>query len=383
MKIGIITQPMAANYGCNLQAYALQVTLERLGHEVRILDRWSERNNEGIYVLILKRMIRFAKDTLKFILRKSIYHTIEESDRAYYWQHFLCFQREYLHLTDKFRSSAEIKAYTDNCHFDAYVVGSDQVWRPAYNLGEKLYDMYLAFAKDQDVKRISYAASFGVDNWEYTKEQTNRCSELIKRFDAVSVREKSGVDLCKNSLGVKAINVLDPTMLLDVKDYNFLIERKLQGKTEGELFCYILDSSPAMLGAMDFVEKISGLKRFTCLPLVPENTYDVFDKAGSILPSPEEWLRCFRDAKMVLVDSFHGMVFSIIYNKPFWVVGNPKRGMTRFKSLLSLFGLEERLVTVEQLSSINLNSPIDWQKVNERYRYYKTASKNFINHELS
>ncbi len=383
MKIGIITQPMAANYGCNLQAYALQVTLERLGHEVRILDRWSQRKNEVINEHIVKRMIRFAKDTVKFVLRKSIYHTIEESDRVYYWQHFLCFQREYLHLTEKFRSSAEIKAYSDNYHFDAYVVGSDQVWRPAYNLGEKLYDMYLAFAKDQDVKRISYAASFGVDNWEYTREQTNRCSELVKRFDAISVREKSGVDLCKNNLGVKAINVLDPTMLLDVKDYNLLIERKLQGKTEGELFCYILDSSPAMLRAMDFVEKISGLKRFTCLPLVPENTYDVFDKAGSILPSPEEWLRSFRDAKMVLVDSFHGMVFSIIYNKPFWVVGNPKRGMARFNNLLSLFGLEERLVTVEQFSSINLNSPIDWREVNERYRYYRKVSMDFISHELS
>ena len=126
-----------------------------------------------------------------------------------------------------------MKAYTSQYRFDAYVVGSDQVWRPTYNLGDKLFDMYLAFADGQQVKRLSYAASFGVDKWEYSDDQTRICSELAKQFDAISVREKSGVKLCADNLGVDAIHVLDPTMLLDPSDYNKLIGKQISDKTTG------------------------------------------------------------------------------------------------------------------------------------------------------
>lgn len=382
MKIGILTQSMAANYGCNLQAYALQTILERLGHEVKILDRW----NEPAYVSLKNRFInnlkRFFKDCVKFILHRPIYHAINDSKRPYFWQHFFQFQKEYLHLTKKLRSSAEIKAYTTKYQFDAYIVGSDQVWRPAYNIGEKLYDMYLAFSDGQQVKRLSYAASFGVDNWEYSDDQTRICSKLAKKFDAISVREKSGVKLCAENLGVKAIHVLDPTMLLDPIDYNMLIDKQLYNRDPGSLFCYILDSSIHTLQAIDYVEQATRLKRFTCLPLAPENTYNVFHKKDGILPSPEEWLRCFRDAEMVLVDSFHGMVFSIIYNKPFWVIENSKRGISRFQSLLSIFGLENRLITIEQIRSVELTQPIEWGSINALRLKLKEKSIEYLTRAL-
>lgn len=378
MKIGILTQSMAANYGCNLQAYALQTVLERMGHEVEILDRWDARKAYSLKNSIAKSVTRIFKDCGKLLLRRPIYHTIEEEDRSYYWQHFVRFQKEYLHLTCKHRSTEDMRAYIASHPFDGFVVGSDQVWRPSYNLNDKLYDMFLKFTEGQQVKRFSYAASFGVDFWEYTEEQTQICSELIKQFDAVSVREKSGVKLCHEHMGVKAEYVLDPTMLLEIVDYNALIDKKSCDKAAGDLFCYILDSSDTALQAMEYVEHTTGLKRFTCLPLVPENTYSVFNKAGSVLPAPEEWLRCFRDSKMVLVDSFHGMVFSIIYNKPFWVIGNEKRGVARFHSLLELFGLENRLVSINQLRKTDLNSSIDWSLVNAKREFYKMKSIDFL-----
>lgn len=378
MRIGILTQSMAANYGCNLQAYALQTSLERLGHEVEILDRWDECANMPHRNHIINKLRRFFKDCVKFILLRPIYHAIDEKKRPYFWQHFLRFQKENLHLTKKLRSSTEMKAYTSQYRFDAYVVGSDQVWRPTYNLGDKLFDMYLAFADGQQVKRLSYAASFGVDKWEYSDDQTRICSELAKQFDAISIREKSGVKLCADNLGVDAIHVLDPTMLLDPSDYNKLIGKQISDKTTGGLFCYILDSSAQSLQTIDYVEQTTGLKRFTCLPLVPENTYNVFHKKNSILPSPEEWLRCFRNAEMVLVDSFHGMVFSIIYNKPFWVIENSKRGMSRFQSLLSLFGLENRLVTVEQIRCVELTQPIEWESINALRLELKEKSIEYL-----
>lgn len=383
MKVGILTQPMAANYGCNLQAYALQTTLEHMGHKVEILDRWGPETKESTAVCFIKKVVVFFKDVIKLFLKRPIYHSIEEKDKGYYWQHIICFQKEYLHLSKKITSSIELSEYASLNQFEAYVVGSDQVWRPAYNLNDKLYDMFVAFAKDKQVKRLSYAASFGVDNWEYTAEQTRICKELIKKFDAISVREQSGLELCSDYLGVEASHVLDPTLLLEASDYNSLIEKKNIGKINGGLFCYILDTSSSTMHAIDYVERTTGLKRYICLPLVPENSYNVFSKESCILPSPEEWLRCFRDAEMVLVDSFHGMVFSIIYNKPFWVIGNVKRGMARFNSLLSLFNLENRMVASEQIQLIDLTQRINWDCVNAKREEMVAVSKQFLLESLN
>jgi len=383
MKIGILTQSMAANYGCNLQAYALQTTLERMGHDVIILDRWHLPNKKSFKDSLVVYLIRIIKDCVKFCLRRPIYHTISTKQRAYFWQNFLRFQKEYLHLTCEITSSEKMKEYATQNHFDVFIVGSDQVWRPAYNMGEKLYDMYLLFTEGQQVIRLSYAASFGVDNWEYTAEQTRICKELIKKFDAISVREQSGLKLCSDYLGVEASHVLDPTLLLEASDYNSLIDKKNIGKINGGLFCYILDTSSSTMHAIDYVERTTGLKRYICLPLVPENSYNVFSKESCVLPSPEEWLRCFRDAEMVLVDSFHGMVFSIIYNKPFWVIGNVKRGMARFNSLLSLFNLENRMVASEQIQFIDLTQRINWDCVNAKREEMVAASKQFLLESLN
>lgn len=380
MHVGVLTQPMAANYGCNLQAYALQTILERMGCEVELLDRWpnlESKRNTSFHLTA-----RFMKDIIKLVIGRPIFHIIDLEDRSYYWQNFIRFQQQYLHLSKKLNSTKDLKDYSKHKKYDAFVVGSDQVWRPAYNSGDILYNMFLDFSEDEIVKRVSYAASFGVDNWEYSEVQTLRCGELLSKFDAVSVREKSGVKLCAENFGINAYFVLDPTLLLSTVDYNALIDNTLNGRVEGGLFCYILDSSSTTLRTMDYLERSTGLKRFICLPLVPENSYDVFNKKSCILPSPEEWLRCFRDAEMVLVDSFHGMVFSIIYNKPFWVIGNSKRGMARFHSLLSLFNLENRLVSAEQLQTIDLNQSINWDLVNKAIVHYRAQSLDFLDAAL-
>lgn len=383
MKIAILTQSMAANYGCNLQAYALQTVLEQFGHEVEILDRWFPIKRVSPFLKSLRNIKIFFKDCVKFCLRRPIYHAFEDDDKPYFWRNFIEFQRQYLHLSSKLYSTEDLKIYAKLHNYDAYIVGSDQVWRPAYNLGDKLYDMYLSFISGQEVIRISYAASFGVDYWEYSDEQTIVCSELLKQFDAISVREDSGVHLCKNYLNVQAKHVLDPTMLLDASDYNKIIGHENTKKVKGDLFCYILDCSIQMLEAMDLVEQRTSLKSFTCLPLVPQNTYEVFHRESGVLPSPQEWLCGFRDSKMVLVDSFHGVVFSIIYNKPFWVIGNQKRGMARFNSLLSLFGLEERLVSLDQLKCVDLNKQINWDDVNSRRATMVIDSKMFLKDALT
>ena len=181
---------------------------------------------------------------------------------------------------------------------------------------------------------------------------------------------------------VDALNVLDPTLLLGEEDYNTLLKDGDTQDNDGELYCYILDSSAEANYAIRYVEERTGLQSYTCLPLIPEGTYSPANKEAAILPSIEQWLRCVRDAKMVIADSFHGMVFSIIYNKPFWVIANPKRGMARFTSLLTALNLNDRLVTYNQLKDVDFDVPVAWDAVNEKLQIERQKSLSFLKYNL-
>ena len=232
--------------------------------------------------------------------------------------------------------------------FDAIIVGSDQVWRPKYY--GKIENAYLAFAKGWHIKRIAYAASFGTDDWEYTPEQTKTCGELLRMFDAVSVREASGAQLCKEHFGVEAQHVLDPTMLLDKEDYIHLIEAAGTPMSKGTLLNYILDDSPEKRALIEWVAKEKNLVPFRVNSRVEDRKAPLEER---IQPPVEQWLRGFYDAEFIVTDSFHACVFSILFGKPFVVVGNKERGMARFESLLRMFRLEDRLIgNVEEYNHI-------------------------------
>ena len=270
-------------------------------------------------------------------------------------------------------------------NYDAYVVGSDQCWRPQYNAF--LSSMFLDFAKEEKVKRIAYAASFGTNQWEFTQEMTSICSPLAQKFDFVSVREDSGVKLCKEHLGVNAVHVLDPTLLLTKEDYILLIEAEKEPKAKGTLFNYILDPDAAKSAFINNVAKEKGLATFQVLPKCQAETRTKEDVKNRIedciFPGVTTWLRAFMDAEMTIVDSFHGMVFSIIFNKPFWVIGNANRGISRFTSLLKLFHLEDRLLDANKLQEVDINRPVDWSSVNAILQQKRNECINLLITELS
>lgn len=228
--------------------------------------------------------------------------------------------------------------------------------------------MFLDFVQDKQVKRIAYAASFGADKWEFTPQQTAVCTLLAKKFDMVSVREDSGVKLCKEHLGVDAVHVLDPTMLLTKEEYIQLIEKEKEPKSNGTLFNYILDPDAKKSVFIQKVAKAKGLKAFQVLTKCQAEIRTKEDVKKRIedcvFPGVTTWLRAFMDADMTIVDSFHGMVFSIIFNKPFWAIGNVSRGMSRFTSLLKMFHLEDRLLDADNLDDVDFSKPIDWTMVN-------------------
>ena len=328
MRIGVITHPLRLNYGGILQAYALQRVLQDMGHDAMYID-WVPYS----FVLPIKVYFRRFVWKIKWLGRKEIRVFVD----PYY-------NRVYNKINRFAKSNIcifSIESIEQLCEddFDVIVVGSDQIWRPVYI--KNIEDAYLQFAKDWDVKRRAYAASFGVDDWsEYSDEQTAVCSDLAKRFDAISVREDSGVELCRNHLGVDAQHVLDPTMLVDVKHYMRHINGCKKRYPNSMCLAYILDEADDKSQVLNSIAKQCGYNI---------QQWEDIDMPSMKKPTVEEWLKGFHDAEFIFTDSFHGCVFSIIFNKPFIAFGNKDRGMARFNSLLKMFSLEELLITsVEQ-----------------------------------
>lgn len=356
MKIGILTQPLHANYGGILQAYALQAVLKRMGHEPWIVQRqfnshsfyfWCRSNIAGK----IRRFIQ-GEPQVKWLYRKR---------ESYLWKNIRNFIDQNIYpVTNIIFSTKELlKDYTEH-RYDAYIIGSDQVWRPMYS--PKIENFYLDFVEDIPVKKIAYAASFGVGHWEYTTKQTVKCKSLAAKLDAISVRENSGVQLCEDYLGIKAVEVLDPTLLLDKEEYSRLC-REIPVQTEPFLGVYILDITPSKQSFVENFAKINNLQ------------VKFFKQYEPV----ENWLAMFRDAAFILTDSFHGSVFSILYQKNFLSITNINRGATRFHSLLSKFDLLDRIITTEYVGPPKL---VDWTRVEECRSAYRNDSIAFLNNSL-
>lgn len=369
MKVGIVTQPLSTNYGGILQAYALQTVLKRMGHKVITFDspRYVKIN---IFHLI-------KKICSKYILNEDVsdFNEIRINLVNYFTRKHT---QSFINKKISRLIVRDFSKLSDN-DYDIIVVGSDQTWRPIFN--PQIENSFLDFTKDWDVKRIAYAASFGTDDWEYSKEQTSACSKLIQRFNAVSVREDSGIYLCQQYLGYdNAKHVLDPTMLLEGKDY-MKFTKKNHNKIPGSLLCYILDKTEKKDEIINSMLRQNNLKKFKVNSDVSNGKVKFRDR---VQPPVEEWLQGFVDAEYVITDSFHGCVFSIIFNKPFWVIGNAGRGMARFTSLLKIFGLEDRMITeVEDIANFNFSEPINWISVNKIKKEWQKKSMDYLIANLS
>lgn len=372
MRIGILTLPLHTNYGGILQAYALQTVLERMGHEVVVFDTPNRRFLPPLW----KMPLSFTKRTILKIFGKI--------DRVFIERHYNktrpIIAKKIQPFIDKHINRKEIRSFYNlqSEDFDAIVVGSDQVWRVVYFpglwLGQQIENAYLDFTKNWTIKRIAYAASFGTNNWEYNEEQTKNCGQLLSMFDAVSTREADGMKLCKTKFDINAQHVLDPTMLLDIEDYIALFKNANISKSKGTLLYYVLDTTEEINSLINNVAVEKHL-----VPFAVNNPFEYDEKkplCQRIKPSVEAWLRGFYDAEFVVTDSFHACVFSILFKKQFIVVGNKERGMSRFNSLLELFGLENRLVDTG-MSTENLKD-IDYDVVYTKLNLLKKKSFSFL-----
>jgi len=377
MKIGILTQPLLNNYGGLLQNFALQKVLMELGHEVLTINiNYSEVGYIRRFASILKRSLL---KTFKKNIAIRVYPTNNENEIIA--QNTKSFIKKNIKTTRLIKQKVNEELLYEY-GFDAYVVGSDQVWRPVFSPQQSTY--FLDFLENNNsVKKIAYAASFGVSNWEFTKKQTQRFRKLIKLFDAVSVREDTAVDLCKEYLYVDAFHLLDPTMLLDKDDYLLLIDEQNIKIKSGNLFTYILDESDEKGLVLKKVAKEYNLNPYRVMPRAKFSDPHKKSIKDCIFPPVEEWIRGFADAQYIVTDSFHGTVFSILFNKPFISIANEGRGVTRLKSLLKLFNLEERLILSPDSFDLNKLKKIDWNEVNSILENEKEKSLLFLKKQLN
>ena len=358
MNIGIITQPLINNYGGTLQNYALQKVLQNMGHNPVTCNYLPAKS--WIRVLISLAITPF----LYFTNRRRTFRSCLPVRRDDVISVFL---KENTNITKR------IPAYTDSLikdyHLDGFIVGSDQVWRPVYNEGV-LQDNFLAFTEGYNIKRVAYAASFGVENWEYSKSLTHCCSRFAREFDAISVREDSGVQLCIENLHVRAKKVIDPTLLLVENDYN-KIAKAPKGLSERYIYSYILNDTAEKKQFIHSLCRKNGLNNINI---------GINRKLKYSIP---EWLGLFKGADMVITDSFHGTVFSIIYKKEFYVLENKKRGASRIHSLLCSLGLIDRYIEeCEAIDPVHLTSPINWDAVTQKLEILHRESMTFLEKSL-
>ena len=366
MRIGILTLPQETNYGGVLQAFALQYTLRKLGHDAITIDRHNRRQ----YPSLLIHCLGYGK--------RLIEHYLRHRDVSVRWNPF---QSE----EDFTKSLSEVRTFIDrnmkmtypvysdqlhqierDYHFDAYVVGSDQIWFEDY-----CPNSFLDFVKRKNVIKVTYAASCSSRSFLQNRKKTLICTELAKSFQGISVREKQLVELCASKIGIRPLWVLDPTMLLDPNDYMAVVSSHNE---EGpSVFTYILDENSEKETIVREVNEQTGL------PVIKGNSKNMIDGV-SIPVSVDQWLSRLYSSEFIITDSFHGTVFSILFNKPFISIVNKIRGEERFTSLLEMFGLTQRLVYDANHSRINalINEPIDYEKVNTILRFERKKAVDFL-----
>lgn len=377
MRIAILTQPLNTNYGGILQAWALQQVLLRMGHSPITVDR--QYDQQSTLARTPGQVKRFLQDTMLRFSGKTLY----QSHIAYIRKLQSDFIKENVQRSIPIRSDEALRNYFQSNEFDAIIVGSDQVWRPRYS--PRLQTYFLDFVSNQQtssLKRIAYAASFGVEEWEYSIKQTNECYDLAQQFDAISVREKSAQELCRINLGVDAEWVLDPTLLLDRKDYVHAFGSNTKAETRG-VFTYVLDETPFKTKIISEVQKSLGIPRFKQQPHAQQPIIHQSELKAYQYPVTSDWVNAFHEAEFVVTDSFHGTVFALLFEKPFIAIANSVRGAARFESLLSLVGMQDRLVYEEQDTDLNtLLAPVDFSIARSKLQTFKTKSIEYLKKHL-
>lgn len=360
-KVLLTTLYGVTNYGTVLQAYATQKIVQDLGYNSDILNYTQKRLS---LLNVIKKSSHDAKSfkSRLYIIGSVIFRLIPNIIINIIFSKFVS---KYLVLTpNNYDDYQEVKKTFDYSSYSCFLTGSDQVWNSNYNEGID-YVYFLKFVSD-NLNKISYASSIGMS--KFPKEEKNEIQFLLNRYNHISVREISAQkELKKMSINSKV--VLDPTMLLKVEQWK-LIERNLNIK-EKYLLVYILGRDKSI---MNIAEKLAAKRGLKIIKIGLDFIYSSKIYKNYQFCSPNEFVYLFRNADFILTNSFHGLAFSINFNKQFFAI-SPKTYNTRLLSILSIFNLTERLIDID--SSINI-ADINYNLVNPILDNYREESVDFL-----
>lgn len=371
MKVGIVTFWGAPNYGAMLQALALWRVLVARGHEVKFVNYdFCKARRPSFLKCFATCHIKVIKERLSRYVRHAI-----------------------TTFSDRYPATRRIASYSDLvavcADFEVIIVGSDQVWNPAWFSGTHLSFVMLDFAPP-NCKRIACSASFGTQSWSM-EQNSIEAGRLLRKFAAISVRENSGVDLVRQLSGRSdAQCLIDPTALLTSKDYMEVAKPVvLLGRGHSYVFTYFLNEWSSSTDCEWMVKKVKNLIG------VVAQTSDLIPVEGLLRPicyvlgvrqriKVEGWLNSIGNSSFVCTNSFHGTVFSLLFHRPFvtLLIKGKWSGMNeRVVSLLKIVGLENRAIHPGDLKALQdaVHTPIDWHYVDEKLIVERKKYALFLN----
>jgi polysaccharide pyruvyl transferase len=341
MKIGILTFHDEPNYGAFLQTYGLSEWLIKNDYEVEIIDlRIKEDFQFSFFVKLFKPIIRY------FIFEKARKKHFNRTKRVYF-------------------TSNDLENDLPDC--DKYILGSDQVWNKDIT-GKQKFAYFFNFLPDSK-PRFSFASSFGMDKWDFNSNETEVIRKLLNKFSAVGVREKSAIELCKKNCNIESTLVVDPTLLLS--DYSKLTG-KLQSR-KNRVVCFKFTKGS------DFYEFLHKFKKMNNYNIsILNKTLPIRGLNNIALPTIKKWIKSIAESEIVITDSYHALIFSIIYKKQFIVLPANKKNFTRLAELLKNLGLNDRIFYSydEVLQNDRWKNKIDYDDV------YELLSKRIVDSEL-
>lgn len=327
------------NFGASLVAYSLSKVVEKLGYNPYIInfDPFPEL------------------DTLSRYATLGLYN----------------FRKNHLNLTPKFKTKEELNILND--YFNMFIVGSDQVWRKSIT-HDNFEAYFLDFAENKN--KVAYGASFGKEYFEGDEIETELCKSHLSDFYAVSVRENQAKEICQNTFNIDSQVVIDPTMLLNKEDYEKLIEEEYEDKVDVAVYFLAKDNEIKLENGL--IDKLYKNKKIVNI----KGEYK--DKPfGRIFVnnSMSKWLDGIRKAEYVITDSYHGLVFSLIFNKKVILVS--KLVPSRFNTLKeNLKGNLEKInfANIEDIKEIDIK--LNYKEINENIKKYQTLSTEFLKNNL-
>lgn len=370
-KIGILTLSYSSNGGSVMQAFALQKTISSLGYDASIIN--YTKTHYGKPVIGKNVFTKPIKNwTPKNILNWSARILMHPTKMKKYERFF----REYYNgFSQHPYQRSELNLLNDV--YDKFVVGSDQVW----NYGSPQVDdtYFLDFVTDSS-KKIAYAPSFGQKN--IPEEKRENASKFISDFYSISVREPNGLDIVSELTSRKATWVLDPSLLLDKQEYHKL---SAPPKKSGYVYLYLKQESKRL---EEFANKLASAKGLTVIKMLNHWLCGKNGKPKSAV-GPHEWLGYIENADYVITNSFHGICFSIIFEKNFYVnflKQTTTSTNSRLEGMLQQFNLSKR--SIDEVEDINSLESIDYTSVNkfrarrkeESLSYLKKALEGSIEH---